>query len=159
LTLARRSETVSGASRRDRVSPTQDLETGFVAATEIETFWVGIKAFNDRDIEGFLATMDEQVEWVPLRSAIEGPYHGHAGIKEWWADTADNWAEFRLDVDEVTQVREGLVIATGTIHARGKEGGVALDIPTSWLMRSANRLATFVEFFFEKKEAARVAGV
>jgi ketosteroid isomerase-like protein len=40
-------------------------------------------AFNARDIEGALATMDPDVAWP---NAMEGGYvHGHDGVREYWA--------------------------------------------------------------------------
>jgi ketosteroid isomerase-like protein len=115
-------------------------------------------AFNEGDLNGFLATCDEHIEFVPLRSAIEGPYHGHAGIRKWWADTSESWETFYVDVERVHDVGDGTLIAVGVIHAQGKGGGVPLDIPTSWLMEMRNGRGIRAEFFFDQHGAFDAIG-
>jgi ketosteroid isomerase-like protein len=116
-------------------------------------------AFNEGDLDGFLSTCDEQIEFVPLRSAIEGPYHGHAGIRKWWADTSESWEMFNVEVETVRDVGEGKLVAVGVIHAQGKGGGVPLDIPTSWVMEMRNGRGIRAEFFFDQQGAFEAAGL
>ena len=47
------------------------------------------EAFNRRDLEGFLALMDEDVEAISRLAAVEGGYHGHEGIRRWWNTLLD----------------------------------------------------------------------
>jgi ketosteroid isomerase-like protein len=126
---------------------------------DIEMFWRGMTAYNEGDLGGLLECFDPEVEFFPLRSAIEGPYHGHAGVRRWWADTADNWETFRVEVDEVRDLGDGRLVIAGLIHAKGKGGGVPLDIPTSWYQEMRDGLATKVKFFFDRDEAFRLFGL
>jgi ketosteroid isomerase-like protein len=118
-----------------------------------------MKAFNNGDLDGFLSTCHEDIEFVPLRSAIEGPYYGHAGIRQWWADTSESWETFRVDVETVDDVGDGKLVAVGVIHAQGRGGGVPLDIPTSWLMEIRHGRGVRAEFFFDQRGAFKAAGV
>jgi ketosteroid isomerase-like protein len=117
-----------------------------------------MNAFNEGDLEGFLSTCADDVEFVPLRSAIEGPYHGHAGIRKWWGDTTENWETFTVEVETVQHVGGGKLVAVGVIHAKGKGGGVPLDIPTSWVMEFRNGRGYYCEFFFDQHSAFKEAG-
>jgi ketosteroid isomerase-like protein len=118
-----------------------------------------MKAFNERDLGTFLSMCDAEIELVALRSAIEGPYRGHAGIRKWWADTAENWAVYRVDVERVHDVGDGTIVGSGVIHAEGRGGGVPLDIPTSWLIEMRNGRGTKTEFFSDQEAAFRAVGV
>jgi hypothetical protein len=40
-----------------------------------------LEAFNRRDLNAFLALMDDQVEVGSRQVAIEGGYHGHEGLR------------------------------------------------------------------------------
>jgi ketosteroid isomerase-like protein len=126
---------------------------------DVEVFWRGMNAFNAGDLGGFLSAFDDDIEFVPLRSVIEGPYHGHAGIRKWWADTAESWQMFNVEVETVHDLGEGKLVAVGVIHAQGKGGGVRLDIPTSWLMELRNGRGLKAEFFFDQHGAFEAAGV
>jgi ketosteroid isomerase-like protein len=41
-------------------------------------------AMNRRDLDAFLALMDEDVQAIPRVVALEGAYSGHDGIRAWW---------------------------------------------------------------------------
>ena len=43
-----------------------------------------IDAMNRRDLDAYLALMDEDVEAVSRIVAVEGGMHGHDGIRRWW---------------------------------------------------------------------------
>jgi ketosteroid isomerase-like protein len=126
---------------------------------DLEAFRRGLRAYSDGDLEELLAVCDEDIEFFPLRSVIEGSYRGHAGIRKWWADTAENWETFRIEAEEVCDLGDGRLVAAGVIHAKGKGGGVPLDIPTSWLTEMDAGRARKVKFFFDRDEAFRAVGV
>jgi ketosteroid isomerase-like protein len=125
---------------------------------DVETFWRGMTAA-EGDLDGVLEAFDEEIEFLPLRSAVEGPYHGLDGIRKWWADTAASWETFSIRADGVRDLGDGRLVARGVIHAEGKGGGVPLDIPTSWLMEMRNARIRRAEFFFDQEGAFRAAGL
>jgi ketosteroid isomerase-like protein len=47
------------------------------------------------DLPGSLACLDPDLEWVPLRAATEGVYHGHEGFEKFVADTDETFEIFR----------------------------------------------------------------
>jgi hypothetical protein len=50
----------------------------------VERGYMGIDAFNRRDLDALLALLDEEVESVSRIVAIEGGLHGHEGARKWW---------------------------------------------------------------------------
>jgi hypothetical protein len=67
------------------------------------------------------------VEFLPLRAATEGAYHGIAGIERFIADNKTVFEKFEprweyLDLDD-------RVLAWGAIHVRARQSGIDTDIP------------------------------
>jgi SnoaL-like domain len=65
-------------------------DTGRVMSREnVELTHRAIDAFNQRDLDAFLALMDADVEFIALEVEMEGGYHGHAGMRRWWGSLVD----------------------------------------------------------------------
>ena len=47
----------------------------------VELAYRVVDAFNRRDLDAYLAVMDDDVEIVSLLAAMEGGYHGHDGLR------------------------------------------------------------------------------
>jgi ketosteroid isomerase-like protein len=112
-----------------------------------------IDAFNRRDIDTILESFAPDVEWWPLRSATEGPYRGHDGIREWFADTAEQFEYIRATVDEVRE-RGHAVVASGTLHVKGRQSGAAIDLPITWVFRYAGDEVVWGKSYSDPDEAA-----
>ena len=51
----------------------------------VETFRRGFAAVNHRDLDGFLANVAPDVEFMSLIAEAEGEtFHGHEGVRRWW---------------------------------------------------------------------------
>ena len=89
---------------------------------------------NRRDVDGMIALMHGDAEFVPITAAMEGmEYCGHAGIRQFIADVADHW-EFFDTVQEEWRDLGDRVVAIGWWHARGKASGVEIERqPALWL--------------------------
>ena len=68
------------------------------------------------------------VEWLPLRAATEGAFHGIAGMERFWADTEEVFEKFELRYELLNL--GGRVLAWGEIHLRARGSGIETDIPT-----------------------------
>ena len=56
-------------------------------------------AFNSHDWDAFVAFVDENVEVESRLVAMEGGYHGHAALRQWWD------AVFRAMPDYIVEIR------------------------------------------------------
>ncbi len=63
-------------------------------------------AFNRRDWDAFLALFDDAVEIESRLAAIEGGYHGHAGLRRWWDDFLGTFPEYTLEIEELRDLGE-----------------------------------------------------
>lgn len=75
-------------------------------------------AFNSRNLEGMLACMDAHVDFRPLRlRGIQGAYHCHVGVRNWFADLVQMDHRHRIELAKVHASSGGEVIAAGTLSA------------------------------------------
>src|SRR5215211_5353986 len=90
----------------------------------------GVKAINERDLDAFLSVMDDEVEAAPLLAAMEGRYHGHDGLRRWWASLLGTFPDFRLELLQVREIGDATVAALGTT-GQGVEGHAPFEA-TTW---------------------------
>ena len=60
-----------------------------------------VDAYNRRDLDAWLALMDDEVETVSRLVAIEGGYHGHGGARRWWEQVFEAFPDLTAEVVEV----------------------------------------------------------
>jgi ketosteroid isomerase-like protein len=124
----------------------------------VEAFKRGIEAGNRGDVDGVLRETAEDVVFLPARSAVEGGYHGHAGLREFLADNKTNFEVFRADLSDVRDLGDR-VLAIGTIHIRGRGGGVETDIPMAGVATYRDGKLTRWEDFRERDRALEAVGL
>jgi ketosteroid isomerase-like protein len=92
-------------------------------------------AFAERDLEAMLASMDEEVEFLPVTANLTTggvPYRGHEGIGRYLEDVAGVWPQLRIYPEELRDMGD-VVVALGRVRARG--GGMIIDQPTGWVFK------------------------
>jgi ketosteroid isomerase-like protein len=67
-------------------------------------------AFNRRDLDAFLALMDDRVEAGSRQVAIEGGYHGHQGLRRWWTDLFAAFPRYTADVEELRDLGDVMLV-------------------------------------------------
>ena len=87
-------------------------------------------AFNRRDLDAYLALTDEDIEAIPRVGGMEGGYHGHDGIRRWWANLLDTFPDFGIEVLEVREIGGATVAVLGT-RGRGVGSNTPIDA-TIW---------------------------
>jgi ketosteroid isomerase-like protein len=90
-------------------------------------------AFARRDLDAMVATMCEDIDFLPVTANITTggvPYRGHDGIARYLVDVAGVWPELRIFPDDIRE-DGGAVVVLGRVIARG--GGMILDHPTGWV--------------------------
>ena len=74
---------------------------------------------------------------TPLSSVVGEPYRGYAGIERWISDLDEQFAEWRLGLDEVREVGSE-VIAIGVVNGRGRASGIPLQFPAATVFHFAS---------------------
>lgn len=119
-----------------------------------------IAALNAGEVDDVLVDtkLDPDVELldfpdIPGRRVYRGP----AGVREFFSDLADNWAELQVDLDEIREV-DGIVLVLGTLTAVGalqgtpvrSDFGEVLEFDGDWIVR--------VRMFRDRDQALEAAG-
>jgi uncharacterized protein len=128
-----------------------------MSAKDVQTIREGIAALNRGDVDGIAATLDPDVELVPLRAVLDGSvYRGHDGMRRWLADMSEDWTEFELNLDEARELGSGRVLVQATMRLRGRSG-VALDSPAAWVCDMRDGRVSRIRFFADSAAALAAA--
>lgn len=128
-----------------------------MSAADSETARAGIEAYNRGDIEGLIAMAHPDIRMVPMRSLLEGgEYVGHEGVRQFMADTEEDWEDRRIDVDEIRDLPDG-VLVLGEYIATGRSG-TEVRIPVAWHARFRDGLLIGLKAFSDRETALRELG-
>jgi ketosteroid isomerase-like protein len=126
----------------------------------IELLHQACDAFNRRDLDGFLALCDPEVEFISYLAQVEGgkPYRGHDGVRDWWERLIGVYPDISTEIEEARDLG-GRAIARWHMHARGVESDVPVD-QTTWQVGEYRRGKTiWWHFFASEEEAIEAAGL
>ena len=125
----------------------------------VATFERVIEAYNRREIEPLLETSDPEIEWYPFTAQVEGDeaYHGHEGLRQWWANIDAAFEDFEASVDEVRDL-DDTVVGLGRLRARFRSG-VNLDTEIGWVIRFRGGLGVWGRAYQSHADALEAAGL
>ena len=105
-------------------------------SNEIETVRAIYDAFARRDVEGALAHVSEDVEFMPAgTSSLIGrsePYRGHDGVRRYFADAAAVWEDLTLHADDFRAAVGGVVVFG---RVEGRTDGRPFRASAIWIWR------------------------
>jgi len=130
-----------------------------MSAENVELFHRVNAAVNRGDVEWAVRHSTEDVVIVAARSAVEGAFVGHEGVRKFFADNATNFDVFLGRYDDVRDIGEDRVLAIGTIHIRGRGAGVETDIPAAGIATYREGKLTRWEDFRERRLALKAVGL
>jgi hypothetical protein len=125
-----------------------------------------LRLLEDRTNRGQMSQMSDMeirsffhpdVEFLPLRAATEGAYHGIAGIERFIADNEAVFEKFEphqefLDLDE-------RVLTWGTIRVKAKQSGIDTDIPVGGVVEFRDGKIVRWQAFDSKEKALKAVGL
>ena len=91
---------------------------------------------------------------IEIHSGLTGQvFKGEAEALRWIAEIDDQFEAWEISISEIDRVSEGEFTARGSIQARGRQSGIALDQPMTWtillrdgrLLRLTNTLVSSAE--------------
>jgi ketosteroid isomerase-like protein len=129
-----------------------------VSRENLELFWRTVEAFNSGDVEGAVRACHPDVEFLPQRAAIQGPLHGHDGIRAFFADNAESLDLFVTDYDEVRDLGDRM-LAFGSIRIRGKGSGLETDIPSALVLEFRDGKLVRLQDYRDRPAALEAAGL
>jgi ketosteroid isomerase-like protein len=125
----------------------------------VEGFRKAVAGYNGGDIGPTLEITHPDAEWYPFTAAVEGDeaYHGHEGIRRWWANVEATFDRVDASVDEVRELGDQLLVL-GHLQARFRSG-VNLDTEIAWLLRYRDGLAVWGHSYRSHADALEAAGL
>jgi len=120
-----------------------------------------IDAWNAEDLDRWLACWDPSCVWVPgMRGRMEGTqtYRGREGLQRYWAEDAEVWERFVVEVHDVrTKGSEVVAITTGS--ARGKHSEVDTRASMAFRFRVRDGKIVRGESYLEVDQALEAVGL
>ena len=104
-------------------------------------------AFAARDLEAGLAHVAPDceivVEGTARRAGRSGPYRGHDGLRDYFADVERTWDDLTLHADDFRAL-PGSVVVMGHVHGRRAEEEVRRKVLWTWRLRDGLAVAVRV---------------
>jgi ketosteroid isomerase-like protein len=130
-----------------------------VSQENVETVWDDIAALNRGDVEHWVRRSTPDVAIIAARSAVEGAFVGHEGLRKFFDDNAANFEVFQVHLDDVRDLGENRVLAIGSIHIRGRGAGVETDVPMAGVATYREGKLCRWEDFRERRTALEAVGL
>jgi ketosteroid isomerase-like protein len=116
-------------------------------------------AFNARDIDGFLAYFDPDVEFHSSFSGVGTVYRGHEGLRRWHQDLEDAWGgEIRSEHLVYFYVGEH-TLTVAVLRGRGRHSEAEVETPDVLVARWRDGLITFLKSYLSMEEALSELGL
>jgi ketosteroid isomerase-like protein len=117
-------------------------------------------AFSREDLDYALLWIHEDATAIPFGAAMEGRrYEGHAGVIEWFTQEIQvNWEQFDTHPSEYRKLGDKLIVY-GVWKARGRDSGVQLEMPATWVVEVRDGKIAYWQTFTDRAEAHDFAGL
>jgi ketosteroid isomerase-like protein len=117
-----------------------------------------IEAINARDADRLLAVATDDIEFIPLRAAVEGgSYHGKAGVRKFFRDVGEVWVELRIELEESREVTPGSVLGIATFYGRARWSDLPAKMPVGLVACIRDGLVHYAAVYTDREEAERAA--
>jgi len=128
-----------------------------VSAERVETVQRVIAAFARGDVDAGLRDIDPAVVFEPQRTATEGVFAGHEGIRRFWRDTEEMFDLFEPEYTDFRDLGDN-VLAIGTLTVRGRGSGAEVQIPMAFLTEFRDERIVRMKDFGDAAAALEAAG-
>ena len=118
----------------------------------------GHDAFNERDLDAYLATHDPQIEFTPYERAIEGlgPYYGHQDVRRWWREAFEVLPDFKVELDEIRDLGD-VIVVRGRLYGHGAASGASFERSYWGVFRLRENRVVWWHAFQSETEALEAA--
>jgi ketosteroid isomerase-like protein len=117
-------------------------------------------AFNRRDLDAYLALMDDDVEIVPRLGAMEGEssYRRHDGTRRWWSNVLGVFPDYSAEVVEARDLGD-VTFATTRLSGHGAGSTAPTDQAIWFMVRWRRGKCVWWRTFLTRAEALEAAGL
>ena len=130
-----------------------------VPPDDVEILRRSFHAWNAGDLEGLIGMLHPGFEFVPLRSQLEGDaYRGPESMRQFAADTAEEWEYLRIVSDEYREAGEDILML-GRFNARTRGSGMEIEFPCGWVARVTDGKLSYLRTYSNAQEALAAVGL
>jgi limonene-1,2-epoxide hydrolase len=104
----------------------------------VQIFEEAVAALNRVDRDAIMRLVDPEIAFVPMRSAVTGPYLGHAGLEQFLSDNDEMFEMFHAEFDVLEPLPDGRLLSIGRIRVRGKGGEAETVVKTAGIASFRN---------------------
>jgi ketosteroid isomerase-like protein len=90
---------------------------------------------------------------------IETSYRGHAGLRQWWADLAEAFDDFEIELEEVVEIDEERVLTTQRFVGHFRATDLPFDGAWASILWIRDGKVVRAEGHLSKRRAMRAAGL
>lgn len=125
----------------------------------VELFRRTIEAYNARDLDGFMALFDPDVEFHSSFAGVGAVYHGHEGLRRWHQDLTDAWGGEIRTVPEAYFYLGDYTLTLSVLRGRGSHSEVEVETPDVLVARWRDGLIVYMKSYGSKQEAISELGL
>lgn len=124
----------------------------------VETIRLMYDAYARGDLELSLSLLDPEIEFSqPEGEPGGGTYFGHEGVARAFASWTGVWDDYRVEVQELTDLGEH-VLARTCHHGRGKASGVTVERQIFQLWTVRHDRVVRARMYYDEADALEAAG-
>jgi ketosteroid isomerase-like protein len=121
-----------------------------------------LASYSTGDPDQWLGYWGQDAEWTASGfGPVEGQervYQGHAGLRRFWADALEAFAEIRVDATDFRDAGD-LVVVLGELTGKGATSGAPFAAPLAWLFEVQDRKIVRGHDYLDQAQAVEAAGL
>jgi ketosteroid isomerase-like protein len=111
-------------------------------------------------VDSILALVDPNCEFTSVMAAVEPQtYRGHDGVRDYLAEMADSWQEWRMEVEEAFDADPDTVLTVFRALVVGKDSGAAVETRRAMVCELSAGKIRRARAYPSREEALHAAGL
>jgi ketosteroid isomerase-like protein len=90
---------------------------------------------------------------------IKGTYHGHDGLRRWWQDAVEAFAELRIEVLDYTALDTERVLTEQRFVGHFRETGIPFDFPWASIFSVRDGKVVHAAGYLSRRKALEAVGL
>lgn len=128
-------------------------------ADDVEILRRSFEAWNAGELDALIGMLHPDFEFVPLRSQLDGgAYRGPQSMRQFAADTAEEWEYLRIVSDEFREAGDAILML-GRFNARTRGSGMEIEFPCGWVARMTDGKLRYLRTYSDAGEALEAVGL
>jgi ketosteroid isomerase-like protein len=131
-----------------------------MSKANVQVVRAAFQAFEEGNMEAVLRLCDENIEITQAAELLGASrnQHGHAGVLEAFAIWPDLWDDYRIEILRLADMGDHVMVTTMN-RGRGKESGVPVEMPFTFLFSVRGGKIAEWRLFMREEQALEALGL